>query len=115
MSDEWRRVSETEWWLLGSDAPDPVKGEDGRIRAGQNATGCVYPPSMVASWFPEGCLHLYSYSNGAEPADDRDEDVDYFHVCDLQDFIDELTQLRDSMPWKRAAWDQEDRDRRAAG
>ena len=50
--------------------------------------------SAAVKW--DGCIHYYRYFNN--PLDDEnrdDEDTDYIHICDIDDEIERLTQLRD--------------------
>lgn len=96
---EWREHKPGQWWQVFNDAPHTPDLVDER--------GTQWPPSMVITWGGQGCcLHLYSFSNGAMPGDGRDDDVDYLHICDLDDFIEELQAARAAMEWKRPAWDE---------
>jgi len=55
--------------------------------------GVLHPPDMVIHWagYPTACCHLYRYSNGVMPNEvDRDDDVDYLHICDPNDFIQDI-------------------------
>ena len=45
----------------------------------------------VVKW--DGCVHLNRFFN--LPFTQGGNDSDYLHVCDLNDFIDRLTELRD--------------------
>jgi len=55
------------------------------------------PPSYRASVKWDGCVHLYSYMNGADPATDSaaemEQNTEYFHICDVEVFIGELQAL----------------------
>lgn len=99
MGMEWRQRRPGEWWQMFTDAPEPL---------GEEVNGTRWPPSMVVSWGGRGCcVHLHSYSNGAMPGDEgREDDVDYLHICDLDDFIEELQALRAAMRWQRPEWDE---------
>lgn len=50
-----------------------------------------------AKW--DGCCDINIYSNGTTPDDkitaENIDDVDYIHICEMQEFIDELQQLID--------------------
>ena len=103
MSREWREHRPGQWWQLFTDAPHTEDLTDEK--------GTLWPPSMVVSWGGRGCcVHLHSYYNGDMPDTAKDEDVDYLHICDLDDFINELQQLRETMRWQRPEWDDYPRD-----
>lgn len=74
----------------------------------KDESGMQWPPSMTVSWGGQGCcVHLFSYSNGVMPGEaGRADDIDYLHICDLDDFIEELQSLRSAMDWKRPTWDE---------
>lgn len=46
-----------------------------------------------------GCTHLHHYSNGtiagSPKAEQEADDIDYLHICELDDFIAQLIQLRE--------------------
>lgn len=41
----------------------------------------------------DGCVHLNRYFNGDDPLKNPDCDSDYFHICGLQDFIEDMQSL----------------------
>ena len=87
----------SEWWYAQTDD----NGEP--ILASEPVDGVWHPPSFTITVpkDPEyGCYHFYSYSNGVMPDDQGDyaqENTDYLHICDLDDFIAELCELRDAL------------------
>lgn len=87
---EWRKKSDTDWWLMFSDAPEDL--------GVPSSDGTMWPPSMTVSHVAGSCWHLYSYYNGAMPDDDSDDDVDYVHICDLDEFIGHMQALRATVP-----------------
>lgn len=99
-SMEWRKRGDYEWWLVFKDAPESLRSSDGTL----------WPPSMSISWVgPGGCCHVYSYSNGYMPGDpERDEtDIDYLHVCNMDDFIGELQAFKTAAAWEPAEWEKD--------
>jgi hypothetical protein len=98
---EWRKHGD-EWWLVPEDAPESLRSE----------SGVLYPPSMSIAWGgPDTCCHLYSYMNGYHPEIDagtgRDDDVEYLHVCNVDDLIAELESFKVAAGWQPAAWERE--------
>ena len=77
MSEMWRAIPDktTDIWL---EVVDP----DGWY-------------SAIVKW--DGCVDFYSYANSPfVEGENRDEDCDdYIHICDLDEYIDRLTKLRD--------------------
>jgi hypothetical protein len=44
----------------------------------------------------DGCVHLWRYANEPKGEPGRDDGCDdYMHICDIDDFIARLTELRD--------------------
>jgi hypothetical protein len=87
---EWRQHKANEWWLVFKIAPPSLR----------DGNGVQYPPLITATTEgPKDCIHLYSYSNGEWPdaVDPKDDDIDYIHICDLDDFIQELQDLREAL------------------
>lgn len=43
------------------------------------------------------CTHMWNYSNGATSGsvDNEDDDVDYWHICDFEDFVQEMQSLNE--------------------
>lgn len=57
----------------------------------------VDPEGWWAAWAKyDGCVHLNHYHN-APKGDARLDDTDYVHICDLDDAIKRLTELRDKI------------------
>jgi hypothetical protein len=49
--------------------------------------------SAIVKW--DGCIHYYDYCNDAEPyRENKSEDVDYMHICDIDQEIAYLQELR---------------------
>jgi hypothetical protein len=50
--------------------------------------------SAVVKW--DGCIHLNRYYNIPKNEPERiDSDVDYLHICDLDEFIKDMQDLRE--------------------
>ena len=44
----------------------------------------------------DGCINMWKYYNGYTPDDDSEEareNMDYIHICDLQEFINQLQEV----------------------
>lgn len=103
---KWREVEPGVYWLLFEDSPGPTRREDGKLVSGRTGE-CSHPPSMVIEWCGRGCcVHLWSYSNGAEPNEEPGHDEDYLHICDVDDLIAELQGFKAVAGWQRPEWDE---------
>lgn len=64
---------------------------------GQEYPPKEHPPQMRADVRRDGCVHLQSFSNGADPEQDTAErvaeDTDYMHICDLEQHIRRMQEL----------------------
>ena len=78
-----------------------VPYDDDAQVAVQNVAPEGQPPcTRVTVWLPsdgievdftvKGCIDLRMFHNGGTPTEHREEDVDYMHVCDLDDFVSAL-------------------------
>lgn len=50
--------------------------------------------SLSFKW--DGCINLFKYYNGYTPDDnspEAQENVDYIHICDLKEFIEQLQEV----------------------
>lgn len=79
-----------EWKTRGTPAPHWI---DVEVRDDE----C--PPSWRASLRFDGCVHLNRYFNGFDPdsktgPSSKDNDTDYMHICDLDELIELLQQLK---------------------
>lgn len=43
----------------------------------------------------DGCVNLYKYTNGDTPDNYSYDNVDYFHICEVKEFIKELQSIVD--------------------
>lgn len=41
----------------------------------------------------DGCIDLYTHCNGSTVDDERTEDVDYIHICEVKEFITILQEV----------------------
>lgn len=48
--------------------------------------------TMTATVKQDGCVDFHRYFNGSEEGD-KDPEVDYLHICGLDDFIETLKKL----------------------
>ncbi len=48
--------------------------------------------SAVVKW--DGCVHLNKYWNGATKEDDDEDNTDYIHICDIDDMIERLQEIK---------------------
>ena len=96
---KWAAKRPNEWWYCQTDDQgEPILDDK------------TYPPSLSLSiryLDKDGhrvkdisCMELRSHYNGHWPDDPEDESqfTDQIHICDLDDFIEELVEMRDAIP-----------------
>ena len=60
----------------------------------------------------DGCVHIWQGYNGVDVVDktlnhpgDEDSDIDYIHICNLEEFVEDLQNLDSFRPERYQEWD----------
>lgn len=81
----WVRTSEsdyhTDWWF---------------DQTGPRQPNVLYPPHLTAEIRCDGCIDLRRYFDGVMPDEANDDNSDYIHICDLEEFVNDLRALADA-------------------
>ena len=82
-------VKEKKW-----DIASTYKSEEGRMISISLVDSTYENAKVYMKW--DGCLDYRKYSNGATVYDEnvRNDDVDYIHICDINDMIERLQEIK---------------------